>query len=194
MKTLPKAILIIIIFLFGKVFSQEENLNQTKYQFAKNIFEKEYFKTKYEKFNGKIEFVNKNTIKFDEKTLIIPDVKDEFKSIFTKGIFHPNIIFGNHITKLKTKDELDKMTTNEKVFYNMSRTDSLTIGNFEELNLLNPNHKIKRFLVWVYTKGTMNPTEYYIELENKKAKRKTKLSDFLKNATLTFCKKGTIII
>lgn len=194
MKILLKTTLIIYIFSFGKVFSQKENLNQTKYQFAKNIFEKEYSKSNFEKFKGKIEPVNKNTIKFDEKTLIIPNLKEEFKFIFTNGIFHPNIIFGNHITKLKTKEELDKMNSNEKMFYNMSRTDSLTIGNFEELSLLNPNHKNKRFLVWIYTKGMMNPTEYYIELQNKKARRKTKLYDFIKNSKLTFCKKGTIII
>lgn len=186
--------IIIVLFSFGTMFSQNENLNQTKYQFAKNVFEKEYLKTTYEKFDGKIIIENETTIKYDEKTLIIPDLKNEFKLIFTKGIFYPNIVTGNQIAEVKTKIELEKMTENERVFYNMTRTDSLTIGNFDELKLLNPNYQTKRFLIWIYRKGMANPTEWYFELQNIKANEKTNLTEFIENAKLTFIKKGTIII
>jgi hypothetical protein len=76
----------------------------------------------------------------------------------------------------------------------MTRTDSLTIGNFDELKLLNPNYQTKRFLIWIYRKGMANPTEWYFELQNIKANEKTNLTEFIENAELTFIKKGTIII
>ena len=186
--------IILLFFSFGTIFSQEENLYQTKYQFAKNVFEKEYVKTTYQKFIGKIVIENETTIKYDEKTLNIPNINAEFKLIFTNGIFYPNIVTGNQIAETKTKDELDKMNTNEKVFYNLTRTDYLSIGNFTELKLLNPNYQTKRFLIWIFRKGMVNPTEWYFEIQNKKANEKTKLIEFINCAELTFIKKGTIII
>jgi hypothetical protein len=39
-----------------------------------------------------------------------------------------------------------------------------------------------------------NPTEWYFEIQNKKANEKTTLTEFMENAELTFIKKGTIII
>jgi hypothetical protein len=186
--------IIILLFSFGTIFGQNENLNQTKYQFAKKVFENEYLKTTYEKFGGKIVIENETTIKYDEKTLNIPNLNAELKLIFTNGIFYPNIVTGNQIAEIKTEEELNKMPQNEKVFYNMTRTDYLRIGNFDELKLLNPNCQTKRFLIWIYRKGMANPTEWYFELQNNKANEKTKLSEFMENAELTFIKKGTIII
>jgi hypothetical protein len=191
-----KKILYVVILLFsiGNIFCQTENLNQGKYRFAKRVFEKEYLKTAYEKFDGKIIIVNDFTIKYDEKTLNIPNLEEEYKLIFTKGIFYPNIVMGNEIAEIKTKAEIDKMTKDEKIFYNMTRTDSLTIGAFDELPLLNPNVKTKRFLIWIFRNGEMNPTEWYFELQNANATKETELKEFIKKAKLTFCKSGTIII
>lgn len=184
---------IIIILSCVSVYAQEENLSQTKYHFAKKVFENEYSETVFEKFSGNIIVENENTLKFDEKTLTL-NINGEYKEIFTSGLFYPNLINGNHIVEIKTKDELEKMTVAEKVFYNMTRTDSLNIGNFQELVLLNPNYKTKRFRIWIFRPGRANPQEWYFELKNEKATKKTKLLDFIKNAKLTFCKSGTIII
>jgi hypothetical protein len=174
------------------VYSQEEYSEQAKYRFAKKVFEKEYLETVFENFSGKIVVENENTIKFDEKTLTL-NVK-EYREIFTSGLFYPNLIIGNHTVDIKTKEELEKMTTNEIVFYNMTRTDSVRIGNMQELVLLNPNYQTKRFLIWIMRPGRANAQEWYFELQNKKANKKTKLSDFIKNAKLTYSKSGTIII
>lgn len=191
MKKLLKTIFLVLACV--SVYAQEENLEQTKYQFAKRVFEKEYLETVFEKFSGKIVVENENTIKFDEKTLTL-NVNKEYQEIFTSGLFYPNLITGNHIVEIKTKEELAKMTTNEIVFYNMTRTDSARIGNMQELVLLNPNYQTKRFLIWIMRPGRANAQEWYFELQNKKASKKTKLSDFIKNAKLTFSKSGTIII
>jgi hypothetical protein len=151
--------------------------------------------TTYEKFDGKISVVNENTIRFDEKTLIFfENSKDEYLVIFIKGLFYPNIITGNIISEIKSKEELENMSDKDRIFYNIARTDSLTIGYIDELKLLNPNHKTKRFIIWVFRKGMINPTAWYFELQNNKATRKTSLSEFIQNAKLTFCKSGTIII
>ncbi|UOK42234.1 MULTISPECIES: hypothetical protein [Flavobacterium] len=184
---------IIIVLSCFSVYAQKENLNQTKYQFAQRVFEKEYSETVFEKFRGRIIIENENTIKFDEKTLTL-NVNKEYIDIFTSGLFYPNLITGNHIVEIKSQEELDKMTKDEKLFYNLSRTDSLTISNLQELYLLNPNYQTKRFCFWIFRPGRANAQEWYFELQNKKATKNTKLSDFIKNAKLTFCKSGTIII
>lgn len=183
-----------MLMLFGKIYAQTENLNSTKYQFAKGVFEKNYTKQNFEKFKGKISIENGITIKFDEKTLVIYNTSEVYKAIFFNGIFYPNIITGNQISIIKSEKEIESLTTSEKVFYNMTRTDSLQIANFNELKALNPNPKIKRFVFWLYNIGSSNPTECYIELENQKATEKTILAEFIKNAKLTFYYRGTIII
>jgi hypothetical protein len=42
--------------------------------------------------------------------------------------------------------------------------------------------------------GVANPTEYYIELYNEKAKKETELDEFIKNSKMSFYYKGTLII
>ena len=192
MRTILK--IFIVMLLFGKVSAQTENLNSGKYQFAKDVFEKKYSKQYFEKFNGKIIIENRTSIKFDEKTLVIYNLSDELKSIFTSGIFYPNIITGNRPAVIKSKEEIESMTKNEKMFYNMTRTDSLKISYFDELKLLNPNPKIKRFIFWLFNMGSANPTECYLELENENATEKTPLMEFIKNAKLTFYYQGTLIL
>ncbi|WP_281228653.1 hypothetical protein [Flavobacterium aquiphilum] len=185
---------IILLFAFGNIFCQTENLNQNRYRFAKKVFEKEYLKTAYKKFRGKITIVDDFTIKYDEKTLNIPNSKEEYRLIFTSGIFYPNIVTGNEVAEIKTKNELDKMTKDEKIFYNITRTDSISIGSFDELTFLNPNINTKRFQIWIFRKGEMNPTECYFEIQNVNATKETKPEEFVKKAKLTFFKSGTIIM
>lgn len=185
--------ILIILLSFAKLSAQTENLTSSKYQFAKDVFEKKYSKQNFQKFKGKI-VIDSNSIKFDEKTLVLYNVKNVYKPIFTDGIFYPNIITGNHIAIIKSKEEIDSMATSERVFYNMMRTDSLTIGYFDELKALNPSPKIKRFIFWLHSPGRANPTEYYFELENEKATKKTTLPEFIKNSKLTFFYRGTLII
>jgi hypothetical protein len=192
-----KVILIVVILIllsFGNLFGQSEDFNNSKYQFAKEVFSKEYSKQNFEKFKGKITVESENSIRFDEKTLIIPCLAEDYKRIFTSGIFYPNIITGNQIAVTKTKKEIENMTTSEKILYNLTRIDSIQIGNLEELERLNPNSKTKRFVFWLYNKGRMNPQECYFELENKTATKETSFSQFINNANVTFFYLGTLIL
>lgn len=189
-----KSILHLILFvIYGNIFGQNKDLDKSEYRFAKEAFRKEYSKKSYERFKGLI-IENPGSIKFDEKTFEFLNNVGDYKLIFTLGILYPNIITGNVVAKTKSNEELKSLTESEKVFYNMMRIDSLKIGAFRELPALNPNEQIKRFSFWLFNKGSMNPTEYYFELENKEATDKTTLSEFIKNSILTFIYKGTIII
>jgi len=118
----------------------------------------------------------------------------ELKSIFTLGIFYPQIITGDSVYKKKSEDELSKMTITQKVFYNMTKNDTLFIGELEELKFLSKDPTIKRFRFWEYRKGFANPVVYFFELTNSSADKTTSLELFIKGASLSFVKKGGIII
>ena len=95
---------------------------------------------------------------------------------------------------VKSEVELDTLSTMQKVFYNMTRTDSLTISDFEELKFLNKSNTQKRFRFWLFRKGTANPTVCFIELTNDKANDKTDFTTFINGAVLTYFKSGWIVI
>jgi hypothetical protein len=126
--------------------------------------------------------------------LTIGNISEEHKLIFTNGLFYPNIKTGNKVAETKTQEEIKAMSVSEKVFYNMGRTDSLNIGHFEELEKLNIGSKSKRFVFWLYSKASMNPTECYIELINENATSGTSFIEFLDNARLSFYHRGTLIL
>ena len=190
-----KKIIVTTLFCFLSIYNLlGQNADDVKYRFAKEVFEKDYKESNFEKFSGKIDQLNETTIRFDDKVLEIYNIDAKLKAIFLSGLFYPNIFAGVHTTKTKIKSELDTMSTNQKVLYNLMRNDSLTIGHFEQIEVLNPNPQTKRFVFWLYRKNTMNPIECYLELQNKKATNKISIEDFIEGAKLTFYYQGTIII
>jgi hypothetical protein len=187
---------LLLTILFGisisSVFGQE--LNEVKYQFAKDIFNSEkYTKTDYQRFSDKIELIENDTYKFGDKLLKVEIDNEHFRKIFEKGIFNPDVIFGKETTK-KTKTEPDTLSQNQKVLYNLTRNDSIAVCCIEELEKLNPNPQTKRFKFWVLRIGIANPTEYYLELYNNKATKETSFEDFIEDSEMTFYYKGTLII
>ncbi len=188
MKTILTTILIIITCL-TQTFGQT-----SKYDFAKEVFKKEYKKQKLERFSGQVGQINQNTFRYGDKVLSVDTEDSRLLAIFSDGIFHPDIIDKSPATKPLTKVQLDTLTESEQVFYNLARNDSTTIGNLEELEKLNPDSKTKRFVFWLYRKGMMNPTECYFELYNDKGTKDMTVGEFIKNSKLTFYHRGTIII
>ncbi len=187
---------LMILFLFSGLFhkalgqSKNEHINLN----AKDTFEKSYIKQDYGIFEGKIEIINENTFKLGEKTLIINSTDKNLREIFRKGIFNPDIVFGKETTKPLSKVQIETLSKENQIFLNLLRNDSLNISSVEELAELNPNPQTKRFSFWLFTKGFMNPTEYYFEIYNKSATKKTTFSEFLIKARMTFFHKGTVII
>ena len=176
-------------FCFTQTFGQN-----SKYQFAKRVFKREYKKQEFEIFKGKVEKIDESTFRYGDKVLNIDTEDYSIMNVFSKGIFHPEIIGGKKTIKALTKSQLDTMTTQSQFFYNLSRNDSIRIGEVEELERLNPNSKTKRFVFWLYQRGMANPTECYFELYNNKATKNMTLEEFINGSKLTFYHRGTIII
>ena len=185
--------IIVSIFLFCICQTQTYGQN-SKYQFAKNVFKKEYKKTEFETFNGKVEEINESTFRYGDKVLEVDSEDSSLLIIFSKGVFHPDIIGGKFTIKALTQSQLDTMSTEKQFFYNLSRNDSIKIGAVEELSRLNPDSKTRRFVFWLYQRGMANPTECYFELYNNKATKNMTLEEFVKGSKLTFYHRGTIII
>src|SRR5687767_10233855 len=88
----------------------------SKYDFAKGVFKREYRKGNFEKFSGRVEVVNENTFRYGDKVLTVHTEDERLIAIFSKGIFHPDIIGGKQTAKSLTKSQLDTMSTDAQVF------------------------------------------------------------------------------
>jgi hypothetical protein len=186
---LMTTISIILSLLIVFSFTQERFATKNDYLFAKDVFKNEYKKKIYKRFTNSIIVVDETIIKFDKSILEI-NISNDYKSIFLEGILYPDIILGDY--EIITQSLIN--TTEDNSIDALTNVDSLRIINFIELTKLNPNHRTKRFLFWVFTKEKMNPTECYIELQNKNATKKTLIDDFIKESILTFYYRGTLIL
>ena len=175
------------------VRTQFANQGEQEDYWAEKHFYENYKKETYKRFAGDIKVIDKNHIRFGNKILrgCFPP---ELESIFTQGIFYPQIITGDSVAPKKSNEEISKMTDGQRVFYNMAQNDTLVIGEFEELKFLSKSPTIKRFRYWEYRKGFANPQVYFIELTNTTADKSTDMETFIKGATLTFVKDGWIIM
>jgi len=171
-----------------------QNSEANKYYLPTGVFKSEIYKAeRHPKFDGEIKKIGNTYYKFGDKKLKISLEDTTMLTIFQRGIFNPDIFFGKETTH-KEQAELDTMTQNQKVLYNLVRNDSLSICCFEQLEKLNPNPQTKRFKFWVFRIGLANPTEYYLELQNDKATKATTMKEFLENSIMTFFYKGTLIM
>src|ERR1700761_681312 len=139
-----------------------KNEGEHEIYLAKKIFRTEYIRQDFERFHGTITIVNKNIFNYGDKTFKVFYTAEELKEIFKKGIFYPNIITGDSKFIPKNKHELDSLPINQRIFYNATRTDSLTITDFEELKYLEKTPQQKRFKFWLFKMGLANPTVYFI--------------------------------
>lgn len=168
------------------------NQGEQEDYWAEKLFYEQYKKNIYEKFEGEIIEIDDNNIKFKNKVLN-GYFSNEYKLIFTSGLFYPQLLSGNEVTPRKNDEELSKMSNTELFRYQMTQNDTLSIGEFEELKFLNKTPTIKRFRFWEY-RNWSNPQVYFIELTNENADKTTDLEKFIKGATLTFVKNGWVIL
>ena len=193
-----KAWILILQILLSNIMFENHLLAQTQGQqeekWANDIFNNRIKSHDYPKFTGQITKLDSNSFKFDEKTLIVDDLSEGLKVLLENGIFYPNIIVGNSIAVIKTKQQLDSLSVSQKVLYNMFRTDSLRISDFEELKSLSKSPKKKRFKFYLYSLGFMNPMIYYIELTNENATEDFKPVEFIKGCRVTYIEKGSILL
>ena len=194
-------ITILILASFSVDAQNTDTENQGKREFknqgeqedywAEELFKTKYSKKHFDKYKGDI-VLNGDGFIFGDKTFVIINTPKELKAIFSDGIFYPNIITGDTKSIIKSQAELDTLSAEQKVFYNMTRTDSLTISDFKELKFLSKSPKYKRFKFWLWQKGFANPTACFIELTNESATDKTDLTNFILGASLTFFHEGWV--
>ena len=130
----------------------------------------------FDRFKGSMIELNSDKIKYDDMILELDIADQDLKTIFTKGIFYPQIFTGN------TKAE------------ELVGNGNFRISNFEEINFVNINPKSKRFRFWLFTNGMANPKVFFLELTNENAIEKIDLREFLKNSKLTFAKSGWTVL
>ena len=174
------------------VRTQFANQGEQEDYWAEKLFYEKYQKQEYKNFNGDIVVNDKNHIRFGNK-ILHAYFPPELKSIFTQGLFYPQLILGDSVAPKKSLEEINKMTDEERLFYNMTQNDTLSMGDFEELKFLSKSPIVKRFRFWQYRKWD-NPVVYFIELTNTSADKSTDLTTFIKGASLTFVKKGWRIL
>jgi hypothetical protein len=185
-------LLIIMILSFNTPFCQ--TADNDIYRFAKEVFRsKKYQKKSYQRFNDKVEVVDGQFYHFGDKVLTIELKDNKYKEIFSAGIFNPDIVFGQ-TTPVISASTCDSLSQQQKVFYNLSRNDSLSICCLNELTKINPDHQTRRFVIWVWRKGMMNPTEYYFELFSNRASASTTTEEFIRHSKMTFYYQGTILL
>lgn len=92
----------------------------------------------------------------------------DYLPLFENGVLHPNLIGG--ITR-----------------------NILSIGRFEEVSNSSDNTK-RRYKLWTWCEGHMNPCEYIIELLNETATKSTPTSDFIKKAQIVDISPCSIIL
>ena len=175
------------------VRTQFANQGEQEDYWAEKLFHEKYKKENYKRFTGEINIIDNNYIRFGNKILQVYSVP-ELKSVFILGIFYPQILTGDSVTPKKSNEEISGMNDEQRVFYNMTQNDTLSIGDFEELKFLSKNPTVKRFRFWQYRKWSANPQVYFIELTNTDADKTTDMETFIKGATLTFVKGGWIIM
>ncbi|MCW4468268.1 hypothetical protein OGH69_04755 [Flavobacterium sp. MFBS3-15] len=194
---MTKRVLYCLLFCTALANAQEKQLRNNEERendSAIQLFEKEYLKQEYDTFEGKITVIDHNTILFDNKTLL-GNIPAEYLSIFTKGIFYPQLLLGNaENTPVKSDSEYKSLSEKEKFAYIISRNDTMKIYGFEELKFLQVSPKVKRFRFRYYRQGFTNPTIYFIELTNEEANEQTSPETFIKGARLTFLTDGWIMV
>ncbi len=188
---MKKVLISIMLCCFCQLHTYAQD---AEYELAKSVFKKEYKRQQFAPFNGKVETIDESTFRYGEKVLSVEAEDKSVMTIFSRGIFHPDIIGGKETIKALTKTQLDTMSIENQLFYNLSRNDSIRIAEVEELRQLNPNFKTKRFVFWLYSRGMANPTECYFELYNSGGTKKMTMEEFVSGSTVTFYYRGTIII
>ena len=103
----------------------------------------------------------------------------------------------------ENSDSLTKLILSNGLLdpYQINGSYNLKISTITEIPEPNPNSKIKRFNFWIFYFGnenpllnSVNPHEYYFELQNENATKNTSIENFIEGAKLNVLKYNVIIL
>ena len=159
---------------------------------AKRLLNDSLLKHTFQKYNGEILLLDKNTNRYGERIIQVMYSDSIMVSIFERGILYPELIVGN--TAIKTKSEFDSLSQNEKMIYNFIRSDSVRITNLRMLDITDKPVISKLFTFLLWRKSEANPSLYFFELMDEHANEKTDLNSFILGSKLTLFEFCSILI
>lgn len=170
---MKKYFILIFITIVSNYIQGQETEGEATTKRIKKIFKKEYSFNKYDKYNGLIEYQTyKDSLivfNFNQESIIKLSHNDSiFIPLFSRGILYPHILRGGK--------------------------QPIYICCFENLNYTKPIPTKKRFSIWVFTEGFMNPSLFLIELTNKNTARDNSFESFLDNSYLSYIKYAWTIL
>lgn len=164
----------LIIFILSYItfsYAQETEGEATKKR-IKRIFDKEYKQEKFNLYSGNISSKlssDQLIVSYDSMMISMSKKSFKYKDIFEKGLLYPNLLGG-------------------------SKKYPLSICCIEELTYVKSSPKYRRYSIWVFMNGLMNPNLFIFELKNENANKNESTEDFIKDAHMTFFKYGWTII
>jgi hypothetical protein len=173
---MTKFVTILILFLLFKMplFAQDKgDSTETITEFKNQGEQENYWATQLFKKEYKEHYflvfkdrilISGDAFVFTGDSLFVNNSSAEMKAVFSNGLLYPALIGGNRITDI------------------------------EELKFVEKSEKRRRFRFLLYQKWLSNPTVCFFELTNMNATQATDLSEFIRGATLTFFKRGWIMI
>ena len=132
----------------------------------------------FPRFNGKIT-VQKDTIHFDNSTIVLPYSNPAAIAIFKQGLLFPALIEAAS-TRSDGKFEMSSIP----------HIGSMSLSSFRELRLNDTTPTVKTFSFLLWRPGFANPSLYIFQLTNEFSNSKTDNEEFIKNARLSafeFC-------
>lgn len=175
------------------IFSIEETQGAHEKSWSKKLFKEHYKKDVYNRFDGDIQILSTNEIRFDNKTLRVY-CDDELLPIFTLGIFYPQLIIGFGENEPISTENRHSIHHETRFLHQLQRNDYLNVSELEELTYLNRSPKVRRFRFLNFREGFINPNVYFLELSNENATKNTTLHEFISTCKLTFLKKGWVMM
>jgi hypothetical protein len=124
--------------------------------------------------------------RFKDRIVLTYEYSQELEYILLNGLLYPQLITGDSTIKFDPEKE--------NSFSRILRNDTLTFGNFKQVDLETKDFKVKRFSFYVSNKGIMNPSLYTLEISNENGEEGTTLSAFYKGAKITFWKFVSVLL
>ncbi len=130
----------------------------------------------FSRYKWEIRIAN-DSIHYNNYTISIYNCPAELKGIYTSGIFHPGLLYG---------DTSCMIVTNQHFSFSIGVTTAA-----EKIDSAGKKRSVK---IWVFRERILNPFEYELILENKQADPETSQEAFIEKAVLVCIRFVTIII
>lgn len=153
----------------------------------KDIYSNKFSDTLYKKYEQTITKNNSNSYRFGNRILLTSEASNELELLLRYGLFYPQLVTGDSTINYSPDVDRSAITA-------LSQSDTMIVSSFQEIEVYPNNYQKRRYLVYVWFKGILNPNLYTLELTDNTANETTSLQSFFKNASLTFLKFITILI